>query len=208
MVRREISDFHRVQERRRRQLPRALLVGLLAGLVAVAFRGSLEWLDRLRDRAVEAAHLHPLWYLPQLLALTAFGAGAAVFLVQRYAPETSGSGIPHVKAVLHNVCAMRWGRILVVKFLGGVCGIGAGLVLGREGPTVQMGAAVGVAMVGGWFASTPASGERSSPPDPEQALPRPLTRRSLAWSSCSRKCSAISLPASLRPRCSPPPPLM
>ncbi|MET0153697.1 MAG: H(+)/Cl(-) exchange transporter ClcA [Candidatus Binatia bacterium] len=154
MVRREISDFHRVQERRRRQLPRALLVGLLAGLVAVAFRGSLEWLDRLRDRAVEAAHLHPLWYLPPLLALTAFGAGAAVFLVQRYAPEASGSGIPHVKAVLHNVRAMRWGRILVVKFLGGVCGIGAGLVLGREGPTVQMGAAVG-AMVGGWFASTP-----------------------------------------------------
>jgi CIC family chloride channel protein len=154
VVRRELGDFQRAHERRRRQLPRALAVGLLAGLVAVAFRGALEWLDLMRDRAVEAAHLYPLWCLPALLALSALGAGAAVFLVQRHAPEASGSGIPHVKAVLHDLRPMRWGRILVVKFLGGVCGIGAGLALGREGPTVQMGAAVG-AMVSGWFATTP-----------------------------------------------------
>jgi CIC family chloride channel protein len=86
--------------------------------VAVAFRGALEWLDRLRDHLVEVAWVHHLWGLPALLALTAFGAGAAVFVVQRYAPEASGSGIPHVKAVLHNLGPVRWGPILVVKFSG------------------------------------------------------------------------------------------
>ena len=153
-VRRALGDLRRAHQQSRREFPRALAVGLLAGLAAVAFRGSLEWLDQLRDRAVDAAHLDPLWRLPALLVQTAFGAGASVFLVERFAPETSGSGIPHVSAVLHSFRAMRWQRILVVKFLGGICAIGAGLALGREGPTVQMGAAIG-AMVSGWFSATP-----------------------------------------------------
>jgi hypothetical protein len=86
-------------------------------------------------------------------AFAASGAAAAA-LVRRVAPEASGSGIPHLKAVLHHLRGMLWQRILPVKFLGGAAGIGAGLALGREGPTVQMGGAVGQ-MVSRWFGSTP-----------------------------------------------------
>lgn len=150
----EVRDFLRAHERRRRQFPRAALVGVIAGLVAVAFRLSLRAGDAFRDQVIRYAHtLGPAGILLPIL-LGALGAGAAVALVRKAAPEAGGSGIPHLKAVLHRLRGMLWQRILPVKFVGGVLGIGAGLALGREGPTVQMGGAVGQ-MVSQWLRTTP-----------------------------------------------------
>lgn len=154
IVRREMRDFLRAHEQRRRQLPRSLLVGLLAGLVAVAFREALAAADSLRDGLIAYVHGHALWAFPLPIILAAAGGAVAVYLVRHFAPEAAGSGIPHVKAVLHGLRTMVWQRVLAVKFVGGVTGIGAGLALGREGPTIQMGSAVGQ-MVGGWFSCTP-----------------------------------------------------
>ena len=151
-VRRELRDFLRVHEQRRRQLPRSILTGLIVGLIAVAFRQTLHQAGRLREFLFALAHAHPLWAPALPLLLGACGAAIAVSLVRHVAPEASGSGIPHVKAVLHGTRAMRR-RILPVKFFGGIAGIGGGLVMGREGPTIQMGAAVGH-MVSGWFSCT------------------------------------------------------
>jgi CIC family chloride channel protein len=83
------------------------------------------------------------------MVVGALGAGLAVGLVHRVAPEAAGSGIPHVKAVLYWFRSMRWKAILLVKFIGGVVGIGSGLALGREGPTVQLGGALGAAVAHG-----------------------------------------------------------
>jgi hypothetical protein len=55
-VRREVRDFLRSHEQRRRQIPRAVLVGLLTGLLAVAFRHMLHEADGVRDRIVETAY--------------------------------------------------------------------------------------------------------------------------------------------------------
>lgn len=154
VVRRELRDFLRAHEQRRRQLPRALLVGLFGGAVAVAFRSALAAADELRDQLIGFVHAHALYAALIPLAVGAAGAALAVYLVRRFAPETAGSGIPHVKAVLHGLRPMVWPRVLAVKFVGGVAGIGVGLALGREGPTIQMGAAVGQ-MVSGWFKCTP-----------------------------------------------------
>jgi CIC family chloride channel protein len=150
---REIRDFDRRQERRRRIVPRAALVGVLAGLTASAFRLVLEEGDGVRDSSFRFAHTLPA-PLGLLLVVTVcgIGSGAALWLVRRFAPETSGSGIPHLKAVLNRLRGMRWRRVLVVKFLSGTLGISSGLALGREGPTVQMGGAVGQ-MVSGWLDS-------------------------------------------------------
>jgi chloride channel protein, CIC family len=150
-IRREIRDFARRQERRRRVVPRAALVGVLAGLTASAFRYTLDAADRLRERLFDVAHRLPA---PAgiLLIMAACGAGsaAALWLVRRFAPEAGGSGIPHLKAVLHRLRGIKWRRVLWVKFVSGTLGIGSGLALGREGPTVQMGGALGQ-MVSLWF---------------------------------------------------------
>ncbi len=153
-ISREIREFDRRQERRRRVVPRAALVGLLAGLLASVFRLLLEALDRARDALFAAAHRMPQpWGLLLVLTVCGVAAGAALWLVRRFAPETSGSGIPHLKAVLHRLRGMKWRRVLAVKFASGTLGIGAGLALGREGPTVQMGGAVGQ-MVSRWLHSS------------------------------------------------------
>lgn len=143
-VTRELRDFARRQERRRRVVPRALLVGVLAGLTASAFRLAVDAAERLRGELFHYARTLPAWRgLPLAAALCGGAAGAALWLVRRFAPETAGSGIPHLKAVLHRLRGMRWRRVLLVKFASGLLGIGGGLALGREGPTVQMGGAVG-----------------------------------------------------------------
>jgi CIC family chloride channel protein len=150
-VSRELRDFARRQERRRRVLPRALLVGILAGLAATAFRLSLDAADRLRNALFRFTHTLPIgWGLPLAAAVCGGGAAAALWLVRRFAPETAGSGIPHLKAVLNRLRGMKWRRVLLVKFASGTLGIGSGLALGREGPTVQMGGAIGQ-MVAQWL---------------------------------------------------------
>jgi chloride channel protein, CIC family len=154
-IRQEILDFDRRQERRRKIIPRALLVGIIAGLMAAAFRLTLEAADRWRDAFFRAAHTLPRpWGFLLAVAVCGTAAGAALWLVRRFAPETSGSGIPHLKAVLHRLRDLRWRRVLLVKFASGTLGIGSGLALGREGPTVQMGGALGQ-LVSGWLHSSP-----------------------------------------------------
>jgi CIC family chloride channel protein len=153
VVRREVQDFLRAHEQRRRQLPRAIVVGTLAGLVAVAFRGALNIVEPLRAQVVTAAGSRPPLGLVLSVLIGVVCTTLAVWLVKRFAPEAGGSGIQHIKAVLHNLRTMAWRRIIAVKFVGGVLGIGSGLALGREGPTIQMGGAIGD-MVSRWFSCT------------------------------------------------------
>jgi CIC family chloride channel protein len=149
----EIRDFTRRRERRRRLAPRAALVGLFAGLTAAAFRRTLEACDRGREALFSLAHSLPApWGFLLAVGVCALSAGAALWLVRRFAPEVAGSGIPQLKAVLHHLRGMNWRRVLTVKFASGTLGIGAGLALGREGPTVQMGGAIGD-MVSRWLRS-------------------------------------------------------
>lgn len=130
---------------RRRLFARSVVVGLGSGLLALLFRLILERANDGRDGAMAAAGRLGAWGL----ALAAFGSavvvGLGVVLVRRAAPEAAGSGIPHVEAVIHHGRLFRWARVVWVKAVAGAMGLGGGLALGREGPTVQMGAAAGFA---------------------------------------------------------------
>lgn len=135
--------MRRAENRRRQLWPRAAVVGILAGLMAVAFRGVLLLGDQWRNAAIGNAQNWGLIGILVPMLIGAIGAGLGVWLVQRFAPETAGSGIPHLRAVILRWRGMVPGRILPIKFLGGVLAIGSGMALGREGPTVQMGGTLG-----------------------------------------------------------------
>lgn len=132
--------------RRRYQLFQAAIVGGVSGLVAVAFARMLYLAEALRFDVLLFSKMTSPWAIFVLPVAGFFLGSFAGWLLTRFAPEATGSGIPHVKAVLLHLRPMRWLRVIFVKFFGGVAGIGGGLSLGREGPTVQMGAAVGMAV--------------------------------------------------------------
>ena len=139
----EIQEYVQVSHEHHKLFPRAVLVGLGAGGIAIIFRAFLAGGDLLRNRLIDWSHGMPLfgWIFPMVFSAT--GAVIAVALVSRFAPEAAGSGIPHLKGVLHRLRDLTWGRLLVVKLTSGVFAIGSGLALGREGPSVHMGGAVG-----------------------------------------------------------------
>ena len=118
----------------------APLAGAAVGAICALFRLVLDMGDRWRPAAIEA--LRPFGWLGAPLVMLAVAAAAALaaFLVRRFARDAAGSGIPHVESVLSGALAPSPPRLIAVKFLGGVIAIGSGLALGREGPSVQMGA--------------------------------------------------------------------
>ncbi|MFZ5879530.1 MAG: H(+)/Cl(-) exchange transporter ClcA [Chloroflexota bacterium] len=145
-IRTEIEEYLDIRQQRRWIFPRAALVGACAGIAALLFRGALAGADTLRNGLLDWAHQFPQWGWIFPILTTMLGAGISVAITRRYAPEASGSGIPHLEAVLHRFRKLEWKRVLPVKFFGGILAIGGGLALGREGPTVQMGGAVGDAI--------------------------------------------------------------
>ncbi len=117
------------------------LIGAGAGLVVSAFRFLLDLSDVFREILYryfpEYPWMIPLWFLVLLLI------ACVLYRVEQKEPLASGSGIPQVKGVLLGKMRYYWLRVLSLKFFGAVLGIGAGLSLGRQGPSVQFGACIG-----------------------------------------------------------------
>jgi CIC family chloride channel protein len=119
------------------------LVGAASGLVGAIFRLALEQADRWRDILIVRAHGQRLAGLVLVVAICAAATALAAWLVRRFSPHASGSGIPRVEAVLLEESPPAPYGLITVKFIGGLLAIGSGLALGREGPSVQMGATIG-----------------------------------------------------------------
>jgi CIC family chloride channel protein len=122
----------------------ALVAGAAIGCVGAIFRVALAHADRLRDTLIAWAHGHATGGLLIVVATCAVATSVAAWLVRRFSPHASGSGIPHVEAVLHGQIPPAPFSLVPVKFFAGLLAIGSGLALGREGPTVQMGAGIAV----------------------------------------------------------------
>jgi chloride channel protein, CIC family len=120
----------------------SLIAGTASGALGAVFRVALVRGDRLRNAVLIWAHGERLVGFLLIIGMSASATGLAAWLVRRFSPEATGSGIPQVEAALEGRCSGGPLRIIAVKFLGGLLALGTGLALGREGPTVQIGASL------------------------------------------------------------------
>ena len=118
-----------------------LLVGGIGGFVVVLYRMALDvagdWLDEILAYAGQTPWRMAGWFLV---------LGALAWLVSRlvsWEPLISGSGIPQLEGEMAGKLEQKWYRILPAKFLGGFLCLLGGLALGREGPSIQLGAMAG-----------------------------------------------------------------
>ena len=125
----------------------AAVVGIVAGLLGIAFEKAVNWVMAARISGLGLFNDYWIFLWPLTFVFSAVLAMGGYYLVRRFAPEAGGSGIPEIEGALEELRPVRWWRVIPVKFFGGMGTLGAGMVLGREGPTVQMGANVGKMMV-------------------------------------------------------------
>lgn len=122
----------------------AVLVGIVTGLLGIAFLLLLRQGDALREVLTCSLHAWPpfLGWLALSLIVSA-ATGLASWMVVRFSPTAQGSGIPYVEKILRGNGQPHHAWVIPVKFVGGWLALSAGLILGREGPMVQMGAVIG-----------------------------------------------------------------
>lgn len=127
----------------------AALVGMLAGTVGSLFHLTIDALVQWPEVLGRYVGGPALVIVASLVTMAT--TVAVVFLVRKTAPEAGGSGVQEIEGAMEGLRPVRWARVLPVKFFGGAAAIGSGLVLGREGPTIHIGASLAamVAKFGG-----------------------------------------------------------
>lgn len=119
----------------------SIFVGLLTGLVAVPYHYLLQLFFNTRKEFF-SSHPHWYWHIPVFLSL--WGILILVAWMVKRMPLITGGGIPQTRGVINGRITYRHSFIeLISKFVGGVLSLSAGLSLGREGPSVQIGSYVG-----------------------------------------------------------------
>lgn len=116
-----------------------LLVGIMSGSLVVLYRYILGKMDEWRHLLYEGTNLIQLLFLIGLAILSAF----LVRKLLDWAPLSGGSGIPQVQGEILGIFRMNPLPTALSKIIGGSLATLIGLALGREGPSIQIGAAMG-----------------------------------------------------------------
>ncbi|CAB1246947.1 ClC family H(+)/Cl(-) exchange transporter [Clostridium sp. WLY-B-L2] len=119
----------------------SIVVGILTGFVASCYRYLLEE-SLIFAHFIYGMQLEKLWFIPIWTVVLAT-SGYIVGCIVKSDSMVAGSGIPQVEGILMGKLSMNWYKVILKKFIAGVMAIAAGLSLGREGPSIQIGAAVG-----------------------------------------------------------------
>ena len=127
----------------------ACLIGLFSAVAAVMLKQGIGWLGGWR---VQTANIVGAKIVLPLMGLV-FGTMAGG-IIELLAPSAAGGGIPQVKAALAKYPVVLNLRTALVKTLATILILGAGFTVGRRGPTVHIGAALG-AQVSRWIPNSP-----------------------------------------------------
>lgn len=121
----------------------AIALGILVGLIGTLFQLAILELDKLLSALFVYLELHhwPTGLISALISMLM--VLLAWRLVRGFSPEAAGSGIQEIEGALLHERPVHWRRLLPIKFFGGILSISAKMVVGREGPTIQMGGNLG-----------------------------------------------------------------
>lgn len=120
---------------------KGVLVGCLSGVVVSLFRLLIDKLSTWVMHQFIYLKTNPQWLPLWIIALLL--AAILVSYLVKSDPNIKGSGIPQIEGQLQGELFVDWFSVLWKKFVGGVISVGSGLFLGREGPSIQLGAMIG-----------------------------------------------------------------
>ena len=119
----------------------SVVAGILTGCAIVLFKFVTSHVIHFSEWIYATVRANPV-YLPLLLVGAAF-IGILVAAILKYEPSCQGGGIPTSIGILRGLITFRWLRNLISVFLSATMTYLVAVPLGTEGPSVQMGTAIG-----------------------------------------------------------------
>jgi CIC family chloride channel protein len=127
----------------------ALGLGVVTGIGAVLFRDLIGLIHNLMFTGHAAVHYDanvftaPAPWGALVILVPVLGAVGVTFLVTNFAPEAKGHGVPEVMDAIYYKAGVIRPVVALVKSLASALAIGSGSSVGREGPIIQIGSALG-----------------------------------------------------------------
>ena len=127
----------------------AIVVGVITGFGAVVFRALIGLIHNAAFLGVLAISYDASVFTPPspsgafIILVPVIGGLIVTFLITNFAPEARGHGVPEVMDAIYYKEGVIRPVVAVIKSLASALSIGTGAAVGREGPIIQIGSAIG-----------------------------------------------------------------